>query len=95
MDVFSALAEPNRRSILVILARRGPLSASDIAKHFKISPPAISQHLSALRQTKLISMEKHAQQRIYQVNTDALLEVENWISQISYLSDKNFDSLVI
>lgn len=94
MDIFSALAEPNRRSILVILARKGPLSASDIAKRFNISSPAISQHLSALRQAKLISMEKRAQRRIYQINPDTITELEAWARQITYLSDKNFDSLV-
>lgn len=94
MDIFSALAEPNRRSILVILARKGPLTATDISKQFKISSPAISQHLSTLRQAKLVIMEKRAQQRIYQINTDTITELEAWTSQITYLSDKNFDSLV-
>lgn len=94
MDVFSALAEPNRRSILVILARQGPLSASDIAKQFKISPSAISQHLNFLRQANLVTLQKRAQQHIYQINTDALAEIENWVSQITYLSDQSFDSLV-
>ena len=49
MDVFSALAEPNRRRIMEMLASKGQLSASDISQRFAVSPPAISQHLKVLR----------------------------------------------
>ena len=41
MDVFSAVAQPTRRSILEMLAGSGRLSASEIASRFKVSPPAI------------------------------------------------------
>ena len=72
MDMFSALAEPHRRSILEMLASEGQLSASAIARKFRVSPPAISQHLKVLREAGLLRMEKRAQQRLYQVNPEAM-----------------------
>jgi DNA-binding transcriptional ArsR family regulator len=49
MDAFSALADPTRRAIVELLAQRGELAAGEIAAHFSISAPAISQHLKVLR----------------------------------------------
>ena len=73
MDMFSALAEPTRRSILEMLASEGRLSASEIADRFPVSAPAISQHLKVLREAKLVQVEKRAQQRIYEINPEAML----------------------
>jgi DNA-binding MarR family transcriptional regulator len=49
MDIFTAIAEPTRRSILEMLASKGELSATEISDTFASSPPAISQHLKVLR----------------------------------------------
>ena len=63
MDTFGALADPNRRSIIELLAVRGELPASEISSKFNITPAAISQHLKILREAELVTMEKRAQQR--------------------------------
>jgi DNA-binding transcriptional ArsR family regulator len=91
--MFYALAEPRRRSIIQMLASRGQLSATDISKNFDVSPPAISQHLKVLRETKLVHVEKRAQQRIYQINPDAMLELEEWARQMTQLWNQRFDAL--
>ena len=78
MDMFSALAEPTRRSIIEMLAGEGQLSVSDIAARFDVSAPAISQHLKILREADLVWVEKRAQQRIYRLNPDAMREFEQW-----------------
>jgi DNA-binding transcriptional ArsR family regulator len=93
MDVFSALAEPKRRSILELIARHGQLSASAIAAAFSISSPAVSQHLKILREAKLLRMDKLAQKRIYRINPAALLEVENWAKQTTATWDARFTRL--
>ena len=92
MDMFYALAEPNRRRIVEMLASRGRLSASDISKKFEVSPPAISQHLKILREARVVNMEKRAQQRIYQINPQALLQLQGWAEQIMQLWDQRFDA---
>jgi DNA-binding transcriptional ArsR family regulator len=83
MDMFYALAEPKRRSIIEMLASQGELSASAIALAFRISTPAVSQHLKVLREAKLVLMEKRAQQRIYTINPVAVRELEKWAQQMS------------
>jgi len=93
MDTYQALAEPRRRKILELLAKSGSLTATDISDNFKISPPAISQHLKVLREAKLVDMEKRAQSRIYTINTKKLHEIEIWIDNINKMWNQKFDRL--
>jgi DNA-binding transcriptional ArsR family regulator len=93
MNKFYALAEPTRRKILEMLASQGELSASDICEKFSISPPAISQHLKVLREAGLVRMEKRAQQRIYQINPDAVTELQDWARHLTELWNQRFDAL--
>jgi DNA-binding transcriptional ArsR family regulator len=93
MDKFSALSDPTRRKIIEILANDGPLSATDICEKFQVSPPAISQHLKVLREADLVWVEKRAQQRIYQINPDAMLELQDWVKQMTQLWRRRFDAL--
>ncbi len=93
MDVFSALADPIRRRILELLAKNGPLSASQVCEKFPVSPQAISQHLKALREARLVQMEKQAQKRLYRINPAAMLELEDWAGRLSQLWKQRFDAL--
>ncbi len=93
MDKFSALADPTRRSIIELLADQGPLSASEISERYSVSPSAISQHLKILREANLVSMRKQAQQRIYTINTQTVLEVEGWANRMASEWNARFDAL--
>lgn len=93
MDVFSALADPTRRNILEVIATSGQLSASDISDKFKVSPPAISQHLKVLREAKLVQMERQAQRRLYQVNPEAIDEISDWAKKLKKVWEERFDRL--
>ena len=93
MDIFYALAEPTRRKILELLADKGELSATEIYANFAVSPPAISQHLKVLREANLVSMKKRAQQHIYQINPQAVLELDDWAKRLAQLWDQRFVAL--
>ena len=93
MDSFTALAEPNRRRIMEILATEGEMPASAIYKRFNSSPPAVSQHLKALKEAKLVRVEKRAQQRIYYVNPEPMKELEKWIKQFTSRIDAQYQRL--
>lgn len=93
MDTFSAIAEPTRRAILEMLARRGPLSASQIYDSFDATHPAISQHLKVLREANLVVVEKRGQQRIYRINAQAVNEVEDWARRLADRWNQRFDAL--
>ena len=65
-DAFAAAAEPTRRRILQLLAR-GPEYAGDIAGHFDVTRPAISQHLGVLAEAGLVTAEQQGRQRLYRI----------------------------
>jgi DNA-binding transcriptional ArsR family regulator len=93
MDIYTAIADPTRRHIVEMLARNGHLSASDISSHFKISPPAVSQHLKVLREAKIVDMEKRAQQRIYSINPMSIEEISQWIEKVKKRWEEKFSRL--
>lgn len=92
-QLFNALAEPTRRHIIELLASKGQLSATDISNKFALSPPAISQHLKVLREANFVHVEKRAQQRIYQINPDAMSEIEVWVQKMTKNWNARFNVL--
>jgi len=93
MDIFSALGDKSRRNIIELLAKRGQLTSTEISNQFQISAPAISQHLKVLKDANLVKMEKRAQQRIYKINPDAMVEIQKWIKKLTELWDARFLAL--
>jgi DNA-binding transcriptional ArsR family regulator len=93
MDIFVALADPTRRTILEILANSGELSATAIYEHFPVSPQAVSQHLKVLRETNLVVMEKRAQKHVYRLNQETLSQFEVWVQQTRQRWEERFSAL--
>ncbi|MBG9791119.1 hypothetical protein ABD76_00595 [Paenibacillus dendritiformis] len=93
MDIFSALADPTRRTILEMLADHDGCPASQIHNRFEVSPQAISQHLKILREANLVHVEKRAQQRIYRINTEAMMEFEKWSHEMRLRWSRRLDAL--
>ncbi|HEV7235001.1 MAG TPA: metalloregulator ArsR/SmtB family transcription factor [Ktedonobacteraceae bacterium] len=93
MDMFVALADPTRRTILELLATNGELSATAIYEQFSVSPQAISQHLKVLREANLVEMEKHAQKHLYRLNLQTLSQFEAWVQQMQQRWSERFDAL--
>ncbi len=78
VDVFSALSNPVRRSILTQL-RRGPRGVTEIARGFRIGRPAVSEHLQVLRRAGLVREEPRGRERYYHLDPRPLAEVERWL----------------
>jgi DNA-binding transcriptional ArsR family regulator len=80
MDVFSAVAEPTRREMLVLLAK-GDRSAGELVNAFpQLTQPAVSRHLRVLREARLVDVRPQAQQRIYTLRPEKLRELDRWVS---------------
>lgn len=94
-DIFAAIADPTRRRILEMLADYDGYPASDIHNQFHVSPQAISQHLKILREAKLVHVEKKAQQRIYRINTEAMIQLEEWVHNMRQRWSYRLDALDI
>jgi uncharacterized protein YndB with AHSA1/START domain/DNA-binding transcriptional ArsR family regulator len=69
--VMRALAEPHRRQILWLVRDR-ELAAGSIATHFRITRPAVSQHLSVLKQAGLVAESRAGARRLYRADPKAL-----------------------
>jgi DNA-binding transcriptional ArsR family regulator len=81
MDLVArALAAPRRREILT-LVRDGELSAGEIASHFDVSRPAVSQHLSALREAGLLSERRDGTRRLYRAQPEALAGLRDFLNE--------------
>ena len=92
VQAFAALADPTRRQIIELLSARDHL-AGELAAHFPVSGPAISKHLRVLREAGLCTYRQHAQQRIYQLRPEALVEAEQWMQQRLNVWRGRFDAL--
>jgi|SRR5215471_11793519 len=92
-DLFNALADPTRRSIIELLATKGQMGATDIYDNFDISNPAVSQHLKVLREAELVQMEKSAQKRLYRLNSRTMHNLEDWVKRTTQHWDERFDKL--
>ncbi len=93
MDMFVALADPTRRTILELLASSGELSATALYEQFPLTPQAVSQHLKVLRETHLVEMEKRAQKHLYRLNPHTLSQFEEWVKQMQQRWSERFDAL--
>ena len=89
---FSALADPTRQRIIEMLAS-GALCAGDIAGRFELSPPAISQHLQALKAAKLVKVRAEAPKRIYELNPEGLADISDWVAKIRAFWNPRLDAL--
>jgi len=79
-DVFRALADPTRRSILDLL-RRGELPVGSIAERFDTTRPAVSKHLRILRGALLVRERREGRLRICELNSEPLKQVDAWLDE--------------
>ena len=81
MDLaLRAIAEPNRRKILR-LVRDTELPAGEIAAHFDVTRPAISQHLHVLKTAGLLSERRQGTRRLYRARPEGLAEVREFLNE--------------
>ena len=75
-----AIAEPHRRKILRLVQDR-ELPAGEIAAHFEVTRPAISQHLRVLKTAGLLSERRQGTQRLYRARPEGLAEVREFLNE--------------
>lgn len=80
-SVMKAISDPTRRKILDLL-KSSSLSAGEIAEHFDISFPAISKHLSVLKEADLISDRREGKYIYFELNATVLDEVLLWLAEL-------------
>jgi DNA-binding transcriptional ArsR family regulator len=77
---LKAIAEPRRRQILT-LVRDEELSAGEIASHFDVTRPAVSQHLTVLKEAGLVDERRNGTKRLYRARPEGLAEVKTFLEE--------------
>jgi DNA-binding transcriptional ArsR family regulator len=91
-DVFQAIADPNRRAILALLATR-KLTLNGVAAKFDISRPAVSRHMRILAECGLVKFEKQGRHRYCEANLGKLKAVSRWVEQYRIFWESKLDAL--
>jgi DNA-binding transcriptional ArsR family regulator len=78
---LKAIAAPRRRQILT-LVRDGELSAGEIAAHFEVTRPAVSQHLKLLKEAGLVNERRNGTKRLYSARPEGLMPVKSFLENL-------------
>jgi DNA-binding transcriptional ArsR family regulator len=92
-DVFQAIADPNRRAILSLLAKNERLNLNGVAENFRISRPAVSRHIKILRECGLVIVIQEGRERYCEAKFDKLDEVTDWIEKYRQFWEERFSRL--
>jgi DNA-binding transcriptional ArsR family regulator len=92
VDVFSALANPVRREILMQL-RRGPRAVNDLARGFHLGRPAVSEHLQVLRRARLVREEPRGRERYYHLDPRPLSQIDLWLKAFTQYWERRLAAL--
>jgi len=78
--IFKAIADPSRRRLLDLLLERD-VAAQELASHFHMSFPAVSQHLRVLLKAGLVTKRAEGRQRVYCAAPYDLRVVHDWTAR--------------
>ena len=92
-DVFNAIAEPRRRQIVGLLARRGALAVGTIVAALGLPQPAISKHLGVLRKVGIVEVIRQGKHRVYSLEAEKLKIVHDWVKAFEALWGHQLDRI--
>lgn len=91
-DVYQAIADPTRRSILLLLTSQS-LSAGAIAANFDTARPTVSKHLQILTECELLRQEQNGREVFYHLNPQKIKEIADFIEPFRQMWDERFNKL--
>lgn len=91
-SAFAIIAEPNRRTILTLLAT-SERSVGEIEERLRLPQTSVSKHLRVLREAGFVEARVEAQRRVYRLRPEPLMEVDTWLSQFRQFWSTHVDAL--
>jgi DNA-binding transcriptional ArsR family regulator len=91
-DAFNAVAEPQRRQILDLLAE-GELPVNDLVALLGLAQPQVSKHLRVLREVGLVDVRDQGRERLYRLNGRPLKPIHDWVSNYRQEWEERFQAL--
>ncbi len=91
-DIFQAIADPTRRSIIGIIAFQA-MTPNAIASNFNTTRQAISKHLRILTECELVRQDQKGREIYYSLKIDKLKEIDLWLEQYRKIWEAKFNQL--
>ena len=91
-DTFNAVAEPQRRRILDLLAR-GERPVNAIVEQLALTQPQVSKHLRVLREVGAVQVRDDGRRRLYRVNGVALKPIHDWVKAYAQSWEQRFEAV--
>jgi DNA-binding transcriptional ArsR family regulator len=92
-NVMKTLADPTRRAVFERIAREGEIAATGLVKGSKVSQPAVSQHLRALRDAGLVTERRDGRHIHYRVTPKGLAPLVDWLGHYRAFWHERFENL--
>lgn len=90
--VFLAVADPTRRRMLKLLSEH-ERPVMELASHFDMTQPSVSEHLRVLREAGLVEVRKEGRQRIYRLDASPLKGLADWVKEFERFWDERLNRL--
>lgn len=92
-ELFRVLADPTRRGLFERLALEGELSVAELTAGARVSQPAVSQHLAALKAAGLVGEQRAGRRVLYRVDPQGLRPMVDWFAHYAVFWRERFDAL--
>ncbi len=92
-DVFSALADPNRRYVLEALAERDTATATELAAELPVTRQAVAKHLAALSEAGLVESRREGRETRYELTPAPLGAAMDWMAGVGAQWDARLSAL--
>jgi DNA-binding transcriptional ArsR family regulator len=89
---FAIIAEPNRRTILSLLAS-SECSVGELERQLRMPQTSVSKHLRVLREAGFVEARVEAQRRVYRLRPEPLMEVDAWLAPFRRFWTAHVDAL--
>lgn len=91
-DIFQAIADPTRRSIIALIAMQA-MTPNALAEHFDVTRQAVSKHLKILAECDLVKQEQQGREIYYQLELEKMKEIDLWLEQFRKMWENRFENL--
>ena len=92
-ELFTALADPTRRTLFERLCREGELTVKALTNQAGVSQPAVSKHLGVLKLAGLVGDRRDGRQTHYRAEPKGLAPLIDWMSLYGAIWRERFDAL--
>lgn len=91
-DIFQAIADPTRRSIITLLAIQA-MTPNALAENFHTTRQAVSKHLRILTECDLVKQEQQGREIYYYLQIEKMKEIDKWLDQFRKQWETRFNQL--